>query len=135
MGVFFEDFMVATSAGREVVNVTPQVEAIVRRSKFQNGLVLVFTQHTTTALIINEDETGLRHDYLELVVALYDRPGYHHDQIDRNAASHLAASFAGASVILPIRAGHLVRGTWQSILFLELDGPRQRTLTCQIIAD
>lgn len=133
MKVFSKDFTVSTSSRREVVNVTSQVENMVKESNLNEGIVLVCTQHTTTALLVNEDESGLRQDFLTAVKELFDRTGYQHDRIDRNAASHLAASFGGVSVTLPLRAGRLIRGTWQSILFFELDGPRQRTITVQII--
>ena len=133
MEVYSQDFVVETAQHRQVMNVTGQVEKAVRQSGVRDGIVLVFTHHTTTALVLNEDEPGLRQDLLTVVSALYDRPGYRHDLIDRNAASHLAASFAGPSVLLPVREGRLVRGTWQSLLLLELDGPRSRTITVQVL--
>ncbi len=133
MKVVSTDFIVSTSAQREIVNVTDQVAHIVKESTLKEGIVLVFSQHTTTALIVNEDETGLRQDFLTTMKELFDRTGYQHDRTDQNAASHLAASFGGTSVTLPLRGGQLIRGTWQSILFFELDGPRQRTITVQII--
>jgi len=131
--VYSRDFDVKTDGRRQVVNITAKVEAMIRNSGVKEGMALIFTHHTTTALVLNEDEPGLRQDLLTVVSALYDRAGYRHDLIDRNAASHLAASFAGPSLTLPIRDGRLIRGTWQSLLLLELDGPRFRTITVHIM--
>ena len=133
MRIFAKDFTISTTSRREIVNITKQVENITKESELREGIVFAFTHHTTTALLVNEDESGLRQDFLTVVKDLFDRTGYHHDRIVQNAASHLAASFGGASVTIPIRAGRMIRGTWQNILLFELEGPRQRTITVQII--
>ena len=133
MEIYSKDFTVETSKRRQVINITGQVEEAVKGSGIADGMVLVFTHHTTTALALNEDEEGLKRDLLSLISLLYDREGYLHDRIDNNASSHLAAVFAGPSLLLPLRNGRIIRGTWQSILLLELDGPRTRRITVQVM--
>lgn len=108
---------------------------MVGQSKIENGICVISTRHTTSGIIINENESGLKKDILEMLELLVpeDR-SYAHDQIDNNAHSHLRAVLLGMSESVPIENGHLVLGTWQSILFVELDGPRTRTLNVKIIS-
>ncbi|AIG99040.1 MULTISPECIES: secondary thiamine-phosphate synthase enzyme YjbQ [Archaeoglobus] len=108
----------------EIIDITDQVERCVES---RDGLVLVYTPHTTTALVINEGERGLLEDILEFMEKLvpYGK-GYKHDRIDSNADAHLKATLLGNSVVVPVESGKLALGTWQRILFLEFDGPRTR---------
>ena len=85
---------------------------------------MIFTKHTTTGIIINENEAGLKSDILTLLNELIPKgKGYLHDRIDNNAHAHLRAVVLGSSVTIPIKRGALALGTWQSILFVECDGP------------
>ncbi len=99
-----------------------------------DGLVVVYCPHTTAGVLIQEAESGLLSD-LEawLSRAVPDDGGYRHDHVDDNAASHLRAVIAGASVVVPVRAGRLALGTWQRILFVELDGPRERQVDFGVV--
>lgn len=99
-----------------------------------DGLVLVFCPHTTAAVLIQEAEPGLLRD-LEawLARSVPDDTSYRHDRVDDNAASHLRSVVAGASVIVPLRGGRLGLGTWQRIIFVELDGPRQREVQVGVV--
>lgn len=99
-----------------------------------DGLVVVYCPHTTAGVIVQEAEPGLLHD-LEtwLARAVPNDGSYRHDRVDDNAASHLRAMVAGASVVAPLRGGLLGLGTWQRILFVELDGPRQRYIEVGVI--
>ena len=104
-----------------------------KKSKIATGTLLVFTPHTTTALTINEDEPGLLQDILNMLSQIVPKgEGYSHDRIDSNAHSHILASIIGSSISIPIMNGRAALGTWQSILFIELDGPRSRKVTVQI---
>ncbi len=108
----------------EIIDITAQVERCVEGGE---NLVLVYTPHTTTAIVINEGERGLLEDILEFMEKLvpYGR-GYKHDRIDSNADAHLKATLLGNSVVIPVENGKLTLGTWQRVLFLEFDGPRTR---------
>ncbi len=125
-----------------IYNVTPRVQELLEQTDIKNGQVIVFSRHTTTALAINEYEERLLKDikvYLRKLAPESDT--YLHNDLHLrdvppdepiNAHSHLMAMTLSTSEIIPIIEGQLGLGTWQSILFLELDGPRQRTLLIQL---
>ena len=116
----------------ELLDITDDVAEVVRDVK--SGICVIFTKHTTSAVIINENESGLRNDILDLLNKIAPVGGvYKHDKIDNNAHSHLISIILGASVTIPIENGDLVLGTWQSIFFVECDGPRNRELYVKVM--
>ncbi|MDI6889131.1 MAG: secondary thiamine-phosphate synthase enzyme YjbQ [Methanocellales archaeon] len=120
---------VQTSQETELVDITQRVKETVGGAGIRNGLCVVYTPHTTTGIIINENEARLREDILSALDKVVPKgAGYQHDQIDHNAHSHLRAILLGPSAIIPIENGSLALGTWQSIFLVELDGPRKRTV-------
>jgi secondary thiamine-phosphate synthase enzyme len=127
---------ISTKRSRDVLDVTDEVLAAVRESKIKNGLLLVQLPHATAALVLNEDESGLKEDLLnKLEDFAPQRRGYQHDRIDDNAHAHLKSAFIGSSRVLPIVDGRVVRGTWQSFLVIEEDGPRTRKLTVFVMGE
>jgi len=121
----FKEVEVSTRSRVELVDMTRQVEEHVREGKIENGLCLVYSLHSTAAVITNEHENGLMVDIAKKVQEDFPRGrDWRHDEVDSNAEAHLASSFIGPSRIFPVRDGQLIRGTWQNIFFLELDGPR-----------
>ncbi len=133
MPPFAETLNIRTKSDVEIVNITGQVNAVLKKSGIKNGSIIVFTPHTTTALTINEDEPRLKKDILSKISELVPKgEGYLHDSIDSNAHSHILASIIGCSVSIPVIEGRATLGTWQSILFIELDGPRNRSITVQV---
>lgn len=116
------DIDVETSGRIEIVNIT---EDVARLAKGAQGAVLVSTPHTTAGIVVNEDESNLRKD-MERFYSDLAKGHWAHDTIDDNARAHLAATMLNPSVVIPLKDGELALGTWQSILFVELDGPRQR---------
>lgn len=135
-----------TDSGIAIYNVTPQIQALVNQTGVQNGQVLVFSRHTTTALTINEDEPRLLEDLKQYLhqLAPADKPYLHNDLHLRpnipadepmNAHAHLMAMTLSTSEVVPVVAGKLALGTYQAILLIELDGPRQRTLLVQIMGE
>jgi len=132
--IAMERIELSTSESTELVDITGEVKGIVSRSSVESGLCVIFTKHTTTGIIINENEGGLRSDILTLLNELVPRgKGYLHDRIDSNAHSHLRAVVLGSSVTIPIENGTVALGTWQSIIFVECDGPRRREVLVQIV--
>lgn len=118
----------------EIIDLTDRVEEIINQTKITDGICLVFAPHATAAVVLNENEPGLTDDIILQVKTIFDpKLGYRHDQIDDNAQAHLAASFLGQGVSLPVVDGQLVRGTWQSVLFIELDGPRSQRKVVLVI--
>jgi secondary thiamine-phosphate synthase enzyme len=97
-------------------------------------MVIVYTKHTTTAITVNENESGLKEDMLNILERVIPTgAGYEHDRIDNNADAHLRAILIGNSITVPVSGGNLDLGTWQSILFVELDGPRKRKIGMKVI--
>ncbi|RLG18423.1 YjbQ family protein [Nanoarchaeota archaeon] len=119
----------------EVVDLTADVERIVKKRDVKEGLCVVHAPHATMAIILNENESGLLSDYVDVVKKLFSGD-WLHDRIDNNAHAHLASAVIGSTRVLPIHNGELVRGTWQNILAIELDGPRQhRNIVVKIIKE
>ncbi|HBL10422.1 MAG TPA: secondary thiamine-phosphate synthase enzyme [Cyanobacteria bacterium UBA11162] len=133
---------VETAPGISIYNITPQILEQLEFTNIQNGQVLLFSQHTTTALAINENEERLLEDVKVHLRKLAPESGkYLHNDLHlrlnippdepMNAHSHLMAMMLSTSEVIPIVEGRLALGTYQSILFFELDGPRKRTLFVQ----
>jgi secondary thiamine-phosphate synthase enzyme len=118
---------VSTEDRIDVVDVTERVEG--ELPTVERGICTVFVEHTTAALSINEAEPRLLDDIEAFVAELSAPDGWQHDALDGNADSHLRSSLFGRSVCVPIRDGELALGTWQSILLIECDGPRTRSLS------
>jgi secondary thiamine-phosphate synthase enzyme len=131
MAVHQESFTVSTSGRIGLENITREVQARLAKSSLGTGIVNVHLPHTTAALVLNEDEGGLRTDMIRVVEGLIEQfrgRGFEHDRIDDNAKSHLTSMAFGNFLTLPFRDGRLVLGTWESLFLVELDGPRTRTV-------
>ena len=116
---------IRTVARLQLIDITEDAQQFVNGSGVRDGLLTVSVPHATAAVIANEHESGLMNEILAKVEDLFPESGnYLHDQIDDNARSHIAASFLGHSRSFPIVNHQLVRGTWQNIFVVELDGPR-----------
>lgn len=127
---------VKTSKRTELIDITDLVRSKVKESGIKDGICVVSTRHTTSGIIINENERGLRSDILEMLETLVpENKSYAHNRIDNNADAHLRAVLLSNSVTIPVEDGHLVLGTWQSIFFVELDGPRTRSVNVKIIGN
>jgi secondary thiamine-phosphate synthase enzyme len=125
---------IETSRRIELVDITLEVQEEVRKSEIPEGICLISTRHTTSGIIINENESGLKEDILDLLNKLVPTgAGYRHDRIDDNADSHLRALLLGASEALPVSEGKLGLGTWQRVFFAEMDGPRSRTVNITLL--
>ncbi len=116
---------------RQLIDLTAQVLNFADNVKVKNGVCIISVPHATAAVIANEHEGGLMEDILSRIEALFPESSrYAHNAIDDNADAHLAAAFLGHSCMFPIVDGRLVRGTWQSIFLVELDGPRSKRNVC-----
>ncbi len=129
------EFTVKTGR-REVIDITGEVrKAVEKLAGGKSGVAFVFTLHTTTAITINEAESGLMEDIIDACFSAVPELNYRHNRIDNNAEAHILASVIGNSVAVPVENGKLKLGTWQSILFLEFDGPRTRKVVVKFLAD
>jgi secondary thiamine-phosphate synthase enzyme len=124
----------------ELVNITRDINEVVRKHGLKAGMVIVQSLHTTTAVFINEFQQALLEDMKSFLERLVGRIDYwrHNDpklsECDRkNADSHLRAMVLGHTVSLPVRNGALALGNWQSVILAELDGPRERSIHVQVV--
>jgi secondary thiamine-phosphate synthase enzyme len=130
---------IETERRMEIIDITDRVEhalleSTLREGESGAGLCLVFSLHTTAGLIVNEADGALIDDILDLLEKIVPKgAGYLHDRGDGNAHAHLQATLLGNSVIVPVKGRSLALGTWQRILFVELDGPRKRNVFIQLI--
>jgi len=127
----------STSTRETLVDITPRIRDLVRRSGVRNGLVGVYAQGATAAIMIQENwDDSVQRDVVELLRKLIPRGVWLHDAQDGNGDSHLKSGLVGPSETIPLIDGQLGLSTWQNIFFCEFDGPRRdRTVVCTILAD
>ncbi|HEY5600556.1 MAG TPA: secondary thiamine-phosphate synthase enzyme YjbQ [Patescibacteria group bacterium] len=116
----------------ELVDITRQVESILNKNKITNGLVNILVKHTTCGLMICENDEDLKRDVKNLIQLIPDFNFAHKDGEAGHAKSHILSSIIGHSISLPIADGRLDLGTWQKVMLLELDGPKERELKLTI---
>ena len=121
---------VETEDRTECIDITDRVAAAIPDDA--DGVCTVFSQHTTMGVVVNEAESRLLDDLATALDDLVADDGWQHDQIDDNADSHVRAMLVGESVTVPVVDGDLQLGRWQSILAVECDGPRSRTVTVRV---
>ena len=126
------EFSQKTNQRYQLLNITDQVEKVVSQNQIKDGFCLVFAPHSTAAIILTENEPGLKNDWLKILKKLVKDESFEHDQIENNADSHLLSGFLGQGKVLPIENGQLIRGTWQQVFLVELDGPRTRKVVVKI---
>ena len=111
----------------QIIDISPYINDKIRNHAIDSGIINIFTKHTTSAIVINENEAGLGTDIQNILYDLIpEGNGYSHDVIDHNADSHLKSLLLSPSETVPIKEGKIDLGTWQSVFFIELDGPRSR---------
>ena len=124
---------------RGFINITPQVEECLRESGMREGLALVNAMHITASVFINDDESGLHHDYdvwLERLAPHAPVDQYRHNRTgEDNADAHLKRQVMGREVVIAISAGKLDFGTWEQIFYGEFDGHRRKRVLVKIIGE
>ena len=130
----YYSFQINTTKNFEIVDITSKINELI---DINEGIVSIFSRHSTSAIVVNENESGLLDD-LEFMLdnVVSDKFSYSHDRIDNNARSHLKSFLLSSSECLPVRNSRLDLGTWQSVFFVELDGPRHaRTVTLTMVGE
>ncbi len=142
-----EPFTLPLNTGPDVSlhDITAEIRSCLTATGIRSGFVVVTSQHTTTAVAINEYEARLLEDVKAFLKRLIPpRDKYLHNDIHlrecppdepRNAHSHLAAMLLGSSEVIPVQEGKLVLGRYQSVIMLELDGPRQRHVSVRVFGE
>ena len=145
MRIFHRSLEIGTLDSIQLHDLTAELRRCVKESGIGDGFVLVGSPHTTTGIVVNENEPRLLVDVRRFLEELAPADGeYLHNDIHlrhcppdepRNAHSHLLAILMGHSTVLPIREGELGLGRWQSVFLVELDGPRTRTVDLQLFGE
>jgi len=123
---------------RQLVNITRQVENCLRESGIQEGLLLCNAMHITASVFINDDESGLHHDYEVWLEKLAPEKPYHqyrHNGAEDNADAHLKRTVMGREVVVAVTKGRLDFGTWEQIFYGEFDGKRRKRVLVKIIGE
>jgi secondary thiamine-phosphate synthase enzyme len=135
--MLFQKFIILQTFKREeLLDITSPVRQMAKESQVKNGLLSVYAQGATAAIMIQENwDSSVPHDVVALLQKLIPRGVWQHDQQDGNGDSHLKAGLVGPSETIPILDGQLGLSTWQGIFFCEFDGPRrERKVICTVLA-
>ncbi|AVX29895.1 secondary thiamine-phosphate synthase enzyme YjbQ [Carboxydocella sp. JDF658] len=127
-----------TKTRRAFINITPQVEAALRESGIKEGLLLCNAMHITASVFINDDESGLHHDFetwLEKLAPEKPYEQYRHNGFEDNADAHLKRTIMGREVVVAVTNGQLDLGPWEQIFYGEFDGKRRKRVLIKIIGD
>jgi secondary thiamine-phosphate synthase enzyme len=124
-------FSVKTRRKREVVDITDHVEKLIAGKK-QTGSCSIFVLHTTAALTTADLDPGTDLDLLDAFEAMVPKLHYRHPHNPAHVGDHILSALIGTSVSLPVENGRLLLGTWQRVILLEFDGPRERELALSV---
>jgi secondary thiamine-phosphate synthase enzyme len=119
---------VATKKKDQVVDITDTVEAALHDQRKESGVCVVFVAHTTCALTTADLDPGTDLDLLDALRRLLPEMSYRHPHDPSHTPDHILSSLLGPSLSIPFVNGQLLLGTWQRVILVELDGPRQRTI-------
>lgn len=128
---------VKTTSREQLVDITNQVERIVQKSGVNSGVVNVYSQGATSAIMIQENwDESVQTDVIDLLRKIIPRGAWLHDKQDGNGDSHLKAGLVGPNETIPVINGQLGLSRWQNIFLCDFDGPRQqRSIICTVISD
>ncbi|QQO09782.1 secondary thiamine-phosphate synthase enzyme YjbQ [Breznakiella homolactica] len=138
MKSFTKELWFNTSKMREFINITPEVDALLRESGIQEGLCLVNAMHITSSIFINDDESGLHHDFdvwLEKLAPHEPVSSYRHNKGEENADAHMKRQIMGREVVVAVTGGQLHFGPWEQIFYGEFDGRRRKRILVKIIGE
>lgn len=131
----FTDIIIVTSGrDKQVLDITDNIERLLLRWHFTDGLLNIFVRHTTACITTGEAIEGTDEDLMETLVKLIPRIDFRHAHDPGHAPDHMISSIVGASLSLPVSGGKLLLGTWQRILFVECNGPRSREVVVTAIS-
>lgn len=138
MKSYRKEFVIHTKTRRDFINITRIVEEVVKESGIKEGLVLCNSMHITSSVFINDDESGLHHDFevwLEKLAPEKPYEQYRHNGYEDNADAHLKRTIMGREVVVAVTNGKLDLGTWEQIFYGEFDGKRPKRILIKIIGE
>jgi len=142
MNFYSQDVRISTRKRIEILDITGEVHQIVTKSGIKNGLVNLWVPHSTATIAINEHDTDLWEDIMNLLQKIVPLKGdYRHNAKygwsigEQNAHAHILNCLIKPGVSIPLENGRMLLGTWQSILFIEMDGSRSRRVHVQVMGE
>ena len=123
-----EEIVIRTVKEREIIDITREVQSVVREKEIREGVCSLFVLHTTVALTTADLDPGTADDFLDAFEALIPKLQYRHPHNPGHVKDHIMATILGASLTVPIEKGELMLGAWQKIILVELGGPRERNI-------
>ena len=128
-----KEFEIPTKDRYELIDITDKVKEIIKQSSIKSGLALIFVPHSTAAVLLTENETGLKQDWLKVFKKMVAGFDFMHNRIDNNADSHILSGLVGQGKVVPVENGNIIRGAWQQIFLAEFDGPKKRKVIVKFI--
>jgi len=139
MGIFYDEIKIKTKGEVDIIDITNEIQNVIEKSNINNGIVCIFVPGSTGTITTIEYEPGLMKDLprtLQKIIPKGEHYDHHETWHDDNGHSHVRASLMGPSITVPIKNGNLLHGTWQQIVFVELDTrPRNRNIAVQLIGE
>jgi secondary thiamine-phosphate synthase enzyme len=138
MKSYRKELWFSTKGRREYINITPEVQQCLEESSIKEGFVLCNAMHITASVFINDDESGLHHDFevwLEKLAPEKPHSQYRHNGSEDNADAHLKRSIMGREVVVAVTNGQLDFGPWEQIFYGEFDGKRKKRVLVKIIGE
>ncbi|HEU4685299.1 MAG TPA: secondary thiamine-phosphate synthase enzyme YjbQ [Nitrospira sp.] len=137
MKSYREELWLETKTRRAYINITEQVEAVLRRSGVTEGLILVNAMHITASVYINDDEHGLLQDYDRFLESLapHEAAYRHNETGEDNGDAHIKRQFMGREVVVAVTKGKLDFGPWEQIFYGEFDGRRRKRVLVKVIGE
>lgn len=137
MKTYTEYIWMNTKQRRETVNITEQVHNIVKKSKVKEGIALVSAMHITASIFVNDEESGLKQDFMEWLekLAPFKQDYKHHKTGEDNADAHLKRTIMGHQVTIPITNNDLDLGPWEQIFYGEFDGQRRKRIIVKVLGE
>lgn len=139
MSVYNETIAVSSNGENDIIDITPDVQKVVSKSGMKEGICLIFVPGSTGTLSTIEYEPGLKYDFprtLEKIAPKSQEYKHHETWHDDNGRSHVKATLMGSHLVVPVQKGKIIHGTWQQLIFMELDtSPRNRNLVVQLVGE
>jgi secondary thiamine-phosphate synthase enzyme len=137
MRIYNEQLTLHSQKLREFINVTPQVKSAMEKSGFHDGIILVSSMHSNSAVIVNDEEAGLLEDLEQWLTKLapVSNEYKHKGRFESNSGIHLQALLLGHQAVVSFEKGRLDLGPWQSVMYVELDGQRPKGILLKVLGE
>lgn len=126
---------IRSSKQKEIIDITEKINKILQKESFKNGFVVLFITHTTAALTTGDLDPGTDQDMLDAFEAMIPKLRYRHPHDPAHVGDHIMSSIIGPSTMVPVKTNKLVLGTWQRVVLVEFNGPRERTILISFIEE